>query len=78
MIARIWAGSVMTAMTDILVPHRGQVMTCSSWTLASSLAQAFLRESASTSRSFAASGSTGVADVVRPYQLAGARERRAG
>jgi hypothetical protein len=49
MILRIWAGSVMTAMTDILSPQRGQAKTSSAWTLDSSQAQALLRESASTS-----------------------------
>jgi hypothetical protein len=33
---RIWAGSRMTAMTDILLPQRGQARTSIAWTLASS------------------------------------------
>jgi hypothetical protein len=37
--------------------------------LASSRAQAFLRESATTSRSFGASGSAGSAVALRPYQF---------
>ena len=59
MILRIWAGSVMTAITDIRLPQRGQAMTSSSCTLASSRAQALRRQSASTSRSFVALGSAG-------------------
>ena len=78
MILRIWAGSVMTAMTDIRDPHFGQARTSIAWTLASSRAQALRRQSASTSLSFAAPGSVGSADAVRPYHLAGARARRAG
>ena len=75
---RIWAGSVMTAMTDMRDPQRGQARTSIAWTLASSRAQALRRQRASTSRSFGASGSAGSAAAVRPYQLAGARVRRAG
>jgi hypothetical protein len=30
MILRIWVGSVMTAMTDMRDPHRGQAITSSS------------------------------------------------
>jgi hypothetical protein len=78
MILRIWAGSVMTAMTDMRDPQRGQARTSIAWTLASSRVQALRRQSASTSWSFAAPESVGSADAVRPYQLAGARERRAG
>ena len=40
MILRIWVGSVMTAMTAMREPHRGQAMMSSSWTLASSRADA--------------------------------------
>jgi hypothetical protein len=74
MILRIWAGSVMRAMTDIRDPHFGQAMTSNSWTLASSRAQALRRQSASTSRSFGVSKSAGSATACLPYQLAGARE----
>jgi hypothetical protein len=68
----------MTAMTNFLLPQRGQAMTSSSWTLASSRAQALRRVRASTSRSFEVSRATESADAFLPYQLAGARERRAG
>jgi len=77
MILRIWAGSVMTAMTDIRDPQRGQARTSIAWTLASSRAQALRRQSASTSRSFGVSEGAGSAAAFLPYQLAGARERRA-
>jgi hypothetical protein len=40
MILWIWVGSVMTAMTAMREPHRGQAMMSSSWTLASSRADA--------------------------------------
>jgi hypothetical protein len=68
----------MTAMTDIQAPQRGQAITSSSWTLASSRAQAFLRESMPISWFFGASGSAGSPDAFLPYQFAGARDRRAG
>ena len=77
MILRIWAGSRMTAMTDIPLPQRGQAITSSSWTLASSRAQALRRQSAPTSRSIGVSKDAGSAAAFLPYQLAGARERRA-
>jgi len=64
-------------MTDMRDPHRGQAITSSSWTFASSRAQAFLRESASTSRSFGVSEHAGSAAAFLPYQLADARKRRA-
>jgi len=44
MIFRIMAGSRMTAITAILLPHWGQAMMCALYTLASSRAQAFLLE----------------------------------
>ena len=44
MILRISAGSRMTAITSILLPHLGQAMMSNSYTLASSRAQAFLLE----------------------------------
>jgi hypothetical protein len=50
MIVRIWAGSTMTAMSGMRDPQRGQAMTSISWTLASSRAQALLRENAPTWR----------------------------
>ena len=68
----------MTAMTDILLPQRGQAMTSSSWTLASSRAQALRRESASTSWSFKVSEGEGSAAALLPYQPVGARIQRAG
>ena len=77
MILRIWAGSVMTAMTDIRDPHRGQASTSIAWTLAGSRAQALRRQSASTSRSIGVSEDAGSAVAFLPYQLAGARELRA-
>ena len=70
MILRIWAGSVMTAMTDIRDPHRGQASTSIAWTLASSRAQALRRQSASTSRSLGVSEDAGSAVAFLPYQLA--------
>jgi hypothetical protein len=73
----IWAGSMTTAMTDMRDPQRGQAMTSSAWTLASSRAQALRRQSASTSRSTGASGGVESAEAFLPYQFAGDRERRA-
>jgi hypothetical protein len=78
MILRIWAGSAMTAMSDILLPQRGQAMTSSSWTLTSSRANAFLRERTPISWPFGASESAGSAPSSLPYQAAGARDLRAG
>ena len=75
---RIWAGSVITAMTAIRDPQRGQAITSSSWTLDSSRAQALRQQSASTSRSSVVPEGAGSAAAFLPYQLAGARERRAG
>ena len=49
MILRISAGSRMTAITSILLPHLGQALTSSSYTSASSRAQAFLLEGVPTS-----------------------------
>ena len=68
----------MTATTDMRDPHRGQAMTSNSWTLATSRAQAVLRESAPTYWSFGASGSAGSPDAFLPYRFAGAREARGG
>ena len=45
MILGFWTASVMMAITDILLPQRGQAMTSSSWTLASSRVQALRRGS---------------------------------
>jgi hypothetical protein len=50
MILRISAGSRMTAITSILLPHLGQTKTSSSYTLASNRAQAFLLEVVLTGR----------------------------
>jgi hypothetical protein len=77
MILRIWAGSRMRAMTDILLPQRGQARTSIEWTLASSRAQALRRQSASTSWCFGVSEGAGSAADFLPYQFAGARERSA-
>ena len=77
MILRIWAGSVMTAMTAIRDPQRGQARTSIAWSLASSRAQALGRQSASTSWSFGVWEGAGSAAAFLAYQLAGACERRA-
>ena len=75
MILRTWTGSVMTAMTDMRDPQRGQARTSIAWTLASSRAQTLRRQSASTSWSFGVSEGVGSAAAFLPYQPAGARER---
>ena len=69
---RICAGSVMTAMIDILLPQLGQAITSSSWTLASRRARALRHVRASTSRYFEVSRATESADAVLPYHLTGA------
>jgi len=61
----------MTAITDILLSHRGQAITSSWWTFASSRAQAFLRERASTPLILRGMRERGIASCLPTLPVAG-------